>query len=103
MEAIYGIEIRERDNMYHQVVERMGEIAEAIFLPGNFAVEAFPVLQYLPSWFPGAGFKTWARSAKQDIKYIADYLFDGAKAVVSCCVLSGRVTVFMLLNTIQRR
>ena len=28
--------------------------------PGKHLVEAFPCLRYLPSWFPGAGFKTTA-------------------------------------------
>ncbi|RXW14986.1 hypothetical protein EST38_g10872 [Candolleomyces aberdarensis] len=29
-------------------------------LPGSFLVDVFPFLKYVPSWFPGAGFKGWA-------------------------------------------
>ena len=83
MATIYGIEIRERDDKYFRMVERMAGVAEAILLPGNFLVEVFPALRYLPSWFPGGGFKKWAGVAKRDIAHIVDYLFDGAKAAVS--------------------
>lgn len=31
-----------------------------IFVPGKFLVELFPVLRFLPSWFPGAKFKRQA-------------------------------------------
>ena len=79
MGTIYGIEIREPHDKYYRMVERMGEVAEAATVPGNFPVESFPVLRYLPSWFPGGGFKTWAADAKRDIARVVDHLFDGAK------------------------
>ncbi|PIL29425.1 cytochrome P450 [Ganoderma sinense ZZ0214-1] len=83
MRAIYGIEVpRKKDDKYYQMLERMAEVAEAILLPGKFHVEALPVLRYLPAWFPGGGFKTWAADAKRDLAYILDYLFSGAKAVM---------------------
>ncbi|KAI1784945.1 cytochrome P450 [Ganoderma leucocontextum] len=83
MGVIYGIEVREPHDKYYQRVERMAEVAEAITVPGNFPVEAFPVLRYLPSWFPGGGFKKWAADAKRDILYTMDYLFDGARKAVT--------------------
>ncbi len=82
MGAIYGIEIREPHDKYYHMVERMAEVGEEILIPGRFPVEAFPSLRYLPSWFPGGGFKKWAADAKRDILHTVDYLFDGAKSVV---------------------
>ncbi|KAM5546291.1 hypothetical protein V8D89_000417 [Ganoderma adspersum] len=70
--ASYGIEMGEKDNKYCQMLDRMAQVGEAILLPGNFPVEAFPALR--------CRFKTWAEAAKRDIGYIADYLFEGAKA-----------------------
>ena len=32
--------------------------------PGKYLVEAFPCLKYIPSWFPGAGFKTTAAKCR---------------------------------------
>lgn len=89
MGTIYGINIHERGDKYCQLLERMAEVAETILLPGNFLVEAFPVLRYLPSWLPGGGFKTWAGVAKQDIAYIVDDLFDGAKESAVSSVSAG--------------
>ncbi len=80
--CVYGIEVHELTDKYFQMVERVAEIAEAILIPGRFLVEAFPALRYLPSWFPGAGFKKYASDAKVDIAYNIDYLFDTAKKVV---------------------
>ena len=79
MGTIYGIEIREPDHEHYHMVERMGEVAEAATIPGNFPVEAFPALRFLPSWFPGGGFKRWAAEANRDIAHTVSHLFDGAK------------------------
>ena len=100
MGAIYGIEIREPHDKYYQMIERMGEVGEEILIPGGFPVEAFPVLRYLPSWFPGGGFKTWAAEAKRDISSTVDYLFEGSKSVTvslsvawTCVLPSERMAV----------
>ncbi|KAF8079096.1 cytochrome P450 [Lyophyllum atratum] len=39
------------------------KLGEAMF-PGAVLVNAFPFLRYLPSWLPGAGFKTFAAGCK---------------------------------------
>nr|VWP02625.1 Candidapepsin (EC (ACP) (Aspartate protease) (Secreted aspartic proteinase) (SAPT) [Ganoderma boninense] len=65
LKVIYGIEIREANDRHYEMVDRMRAVAETISIPGNFPVEAFPVLRYLPSWFPGGGFKMWAADAKR--------------------------------------
>ncbi|PIL25357.1 cytochrome P450 [Ganoderma sinense ZZ0214-1] len=83
MGAIYGLEIREPDDKYYHMIERMGDIAEQIVIPGRFPVEAFPGLRYLPSWFPGCGFKKWAEDARRDMLITVDALFENSKSVVT--------------------
>ncbi len=83
MGVIYGIEAREPNDRYYKMVERMGEIAETVSIPGNFPVEAFPILRYLPWWFPGGGFKKWAEDAKCDLLCITKSLAEGAEGVSS--------------------
>lgn len=92
MRTIYGIKADvSLDNMkYLRMLERMNEVGEAIVLPGNFPVEAFPGLRFLPAWFPGGGFKRWAAEAKKDLAYIVRELFKGARDVVSYNYLSTR-------------
>ncbi|KAI1784946.1 cytochrome P450 98A3 [Ganoderma leucocontextum] len=63
--AIYGIELREPHDKYYQMVERVVGVAEAIAVPGKFPVEAFPVLRYLPPWFPGADSRNSALQGEQ--------------------------------------
>ena len=88
--VIYGIEIREAHDEHFKMVERMGEVGEAILIPGKFPVEAFPVLRFLPSWFPGGGFKKFAADAKRDISYIVDHLFETAKTVMVDALFRNR-------------
>ncbi|PIL25358.1 cytochrome P450 [Ganoderma sinense ZZ0214-1] len=97
MGAIYGIEIREPHDKYYRMIERMGEVGEEILIPGRFPVEAFPVLRYLPSWFPGSGFKTWAAEAKRDIASIVDHLFESSKSAMTSDS-SGRPMVHRILG-----
>lgn len=35
--------------------------------PGAFIVDVFPLLRYLPEWFPGAGFRRSARIWKREL------------------------------------
>ena len=79
MRIIYGIPVAQPGDKYYEMVERLREVAEIIAIPGNFLVDAFPVLRYLPSWFPGGGFKKRAADAKQDVSNISESLFKRAK------------------------
>ncbi|KAG5635654.1 hypothetical protein H0H81_010509 [Sphagnurus paluster] len=45
------------------------KLGEAVF-PGAKPVNLFPVLEHLPSWFPGTGFKKFS----QDVRVLTDYL-----------------------------
>jgi hypothetical protein len=57
MEICYGIAILEHNDPYISIAKEVVEgIAEA-GVPGAFLVDLLPVLKYVPSWFPGAGFK----------------------------------------------
>ena len=82
MRLSYGIELQQEDDRYFAMIEQIAETGEIIIVPGSFLVDVFPVLRFLPVWFPGAGFKRWAAAAKQDILHIVDYLLETAKAAM---------------------
>ncbi|KAK7461270.1 hypothetical protein VKT23_008445 [Stygiomarasmius scandens] len=44
-----------------QVMHQTGEALQ----PGRWTVNFIPALIHVPAWFPGAGFKTWARNARE--------------------------------------
>ena len=74
-QVVYGITLEHVDDKYFQMVKRITDIGEEITVPGRFLVEAFPVLRYVPSWFPGASFKRFAATAKEDAANIVDALY----------------------------
>jgi predicted YcjX-like family ATPase len=57
MQVAYGIEVQESDDPYITLAqEALNGLNEAA-IPGAFLVDFFPILKYVPSWFPGAGFQ----------------------------------------------
>ena len=73
MQIVYGLEIAEENDQYMTIAEKCVEIFTDITVPGRYIVEAFPFLQYLPSWLPGAKFKRDAVKWKEsvdDLRYV---------------------------------
>ena len=57
MKIAYGIDVQESDDPYISLAEdALDGISQAAVL-GTFWVDLFPILKYVPSWFPGAGFQ----------------------------------------------
>ena len=88
MNVAYGVEAN--DNSFN-LIERMNAVGEKISVPGRYAVEAIPSLLYLPSWFPGAGFKAYAAKSKVFYDACLDKLYkDSVDALVSIfCAVSS--------------
>ena len=57
MSVAYGIDVQESDDPYVALAEQaLHELDEAA-PPTAYWVNLFPILKYVPSWFPGAGFQ----------------------------------------------
>ncbi|RXW19105.1 hypothetical protein EST38_g6749 [Candolleomyces aberdarensis] len=57
MRTAYGFDdIRQNESLIHNAEKLILELFEAA-TPGRYLVDYFPILQYVPSWLPGAGFK----------------------------------------------
>jgi hypothetical protein len=75
MKIGYGIAVQESDDPYISIAEEaMGGIVEA-GIPGTFWVDLFPILKYVPSWFPGAGFQKKAARWREAINTMAEKPF----------------------------
>ena len=75
MKIVYGIDVQESDDPYISMAEvALSGVAEAA-IPGAFWVDMFPILRYVPSWFPGAGFQKKATRVKETINIMADKPF----------------------------
>jgi hypothetical protein len=63
MSIVYGYDVQPYNDRFVTISENaVKKIAESFF-PGAMAVNTFPILRYLPSWFPGAGFQRFAAGA----------------------------------------
>ena len=57
MKIAYGIDVQETDDPYISLAEEALHGLNQAATPGAFWVDLFPILKYVPSWFPGAGFQ----------------------------------------------
>ncbi|KAF8147294.1 cytochrome P450 [Mycena galopus ATCC 62051] len=79
MSTIYGYEVKPTNDRFVTLSENaLKEIAEAFF-PGAAAVNTFPILRYLPSWMPGAGFQHFAAECRQLTEEMQKVPFDFVK------------------------
>ncbi|KAF7359102.1 Cytochrome P450 [Mycena sanguinolenta] len=61
MRIAYGYSVTRHDDHFVVVAEEHMRIGSQAGAPGRWLVDSLPFLQYLPEWFPGAGFKRQAR------------------------------------------
>ncbi|PPQ90628.1 hypothetical protein CVT25_006611 [Psilocybe cyanescens] len=61
---IYGIQINEANDPIITTAEKAMQVGVFAAQPGNFLVDFFPALRYVPKWFPGAGWKEFARKGR---------------------------------------
>jgi hypothetical protein len=57
MDIAYGIEVQQSGDRYISLAEEVIKGGSEAAIPGAFWVDFFPILAYVPSWFPGAGFQ----------------------------------------------
>ena len=57
IDIAYGIEVQESGDPYLSLAEEAVKGSDEASVPGTFLVDLFPILVYVPSWFPGAGFQ----------------------------------------------
>ena len=75
MKIGYGIAVQESDDPYISVAEEVFHGVAEAGIPGAFWVDFFPILKYVPSWFPGAGFQKKAAGWREAINTMADKPF----------------------------
>ena len=65
MDIVYGIEVQESGDPYISLAEEVMKANEEAAIPGTFWVDLLPILAYVPSWFPGAGFQKKAARCRK--------------------------------------
>ncbi|KAJ4485415.1 cytochrome P450 [Lentinula aciculospora] len=57
----YGIDVQPKNDPNIAAAEKMIAVLNTAGIPGAFLVDVFPILKYVPHWFPGASFQRKAR------------------------------------------
>ena len=75
MKIGYGISVQESDDPYVSIAEEVLNGVAVAGIPGSFLVDMFPILKYVPSWFPGAGFQKKAARWRELVNIMAEKPF----------------------------
>ncbi|KAF8064423.1 cytochrome P450 [Lyophyllum atratum] len=68
-----GHRVDSDDDPYISILQGASHAISNAGSPGNTPVDIFPMLQYLPSWFPGTYYATFARENKAAIEALHEY------------------------------
>ncbi|KAJ7454125.1 cytochrome P450 [Mycena latifolia] len=79
MAVTYGIHVLPSNDPYITVARTVTESAVVAALPGRFLVNSLPSLKYVPSWFPGAGFKRLTKEWRKAVCAMHDLPFAETK------------------------
>lgn len=57
LKIIYGLDVDDENHEIIRTVEESLQGTGQVFVPGKYLVDLIPALEYVPEWFPGAGFQ----------------------------------------------
>ncbi|KAJ7648232.1 cytochrome P450 [Mycena polygramma] len=79
MSVAYGIKVLPEDDPFVALARDAIHTVVIAMVPGRFLVDTIPALKYVPTWFPGAGFKRTAQEWRKLSQAMIDLPFAEAK------------------------
>ncbi|KAJ8480992.1 hypothetical protein ONZ45_g15455 [Pleurotus djamor] len=76
----YGYQVVSDDDDFLKLIDFFGEIQKQSGPPGGTLIDLFPILQRLPSWFPGTHYANFARKWSWVTRQLHDMPYDRVKA-----------------------
>ncbi|PPQ75850.1 hypothetical protein CVT24_000608 [Panaeolus cyanescens] len=83
LKVAYGYQVVGHDDPLVVALENGMKQLGVLYAPGRFLVENFPILRFLPEWFPGAGFKRLARTIGETMSHLEDQPLEWAKRAIA--------------------
>ncbi|KAF8811366.1 hypothetical protein BYT27DRAFT_6464003 [Phlegmacium glaucopus] len=83
----YGYEVKEKDDPFVTLADEALLQFSLATAPGSFLVDIFPLLKYLPAWFPGAGFKRTAVHWAQTVTSMVEAPLKFVKEQMVSCIM----------------
>ncbi|RXW15360.1 hypothetical protein EST38_g10496 [Candolleomyces aberdarensis] len=94
----YGIPIQDENDPYLEI-SRVGlQTLTTAIMPGAFLVDLFPLLKYVPAWFPGASFKRKAYEWRKVARDMLELPYTAAKKRLE----SEKATVSVVSTCLQK-
>ncbi|KAF7346414.1 putative cytochrome P450 [Mycena sanguinolenta] len=79
MATVYGYDVQNSNDRLVALSENAVKKLSDSFFTGAVVVNMFPILRYLPSWMPGAGFRQYAADCQEATKEMRQVPFDFVK------------------------
>ncbi|KDQ14771.1 hypothetical protein BOTBODRAFT_132169 [Botryobasidium botryosum FD-172 SS1] len=99
LSTVYGIHIESEEDEYIVMAEEFSALIAKWGLPGSALVNVFPLLGYIPSWFPGANFKRVANHLGQLARRLREQPFQHVKSKITSGVLEPSMTATLINET----
>ena len=80
MRITYGMMPKDRHDEALTLAVAGANIFSGALVPGKYLVESFPILRYIPSWFPGARFQREIAAWRRTWKAVRNKAFDDSIA-----------------------
>ncbi|KIJ13210.1 hypothetical protein PAXINDRAFT_13960 [Paxillus involutus ATCC 200175] len=80
LKVTYGWTVADKDDYLVSLMEQSFAMAVEIMTPGRRLVDVFPLLRFIPSWLPGAGFKRKAAVWREQLSEVTGKPYAWAKA-----------------------
>lgn len=80
LKIVYGHDIKPGKDPLVEVVDEAMEQFSILSRPGAYLVDSLPFLRYIPSWFPGGGFKKEVKYYRKTLQDMVNMPFEITKA-----------------------
>jgi hypothetical protein len=84
MKTMYGYDVESLDDSHVIAADKSVTMAAQLFVPGETLINIFPILAYIPAWFPGASSHKVAAEVKQLTDELIRFPMDWAKTRMVC-------------------
>ncbi|PPQ76418.1 hypothetical protein CVT26_013075 [Gymnopilus dilepis] len=79
MSLAYGMQVQENGDPYIANAEQAVHTVFSASLPGKYFVDTLPMLKYMPTWMPGAGFQRTARQFRKLLRTVLEVPYAAAR------------------------
>ncbi|KAF9007491.1 cytochrome P450, partial [Cyathus striatus] len=103
VKTIYGVDIESSSDPIVVAAEEAVDYGLNALAPGNFLVDFFPFLQYIPGWIPGTGWKKYATQGRKWCDQMADIPFERTLAKMTVGTIHNFILAMVLHPEVQSK